>query len=338
MIILIGPFPPKVGGDSRHMMDTEAYLKQHGYSYRVFNISRPVRLNFLVESIILYVRYLVFLIRTYNFKNQVILNCNEGGLVILGIPLLFLYRRNRLKLRVFGGGLLNYYNHSGIVTKILIKCTLKYFPKVYLQTKNVIDAFSELVPSKNFVHLPASIHLPLFCKSLVNLDQRPFRVIYAGHLWKAKGIDFILQLSMIEDSGMIFELYGPLDDYSKEILEKYNVVYHKPYEHKMCYDVFANFDVLIFPSTARCEGYPGVILEAMAIGLPVIAFNWNGINEIINKENGILLDEHTLDSLYESLKLLRDDSEKYRSLARGSHRSMQKFNFEEVVKVLLSES
>lgn len=103
----------------------------------------------------------------------------------------------------------------------------------------------------------------------------------------------------------------------------------------MCYDVFVNYDVLLFPSTARCEGYPGVILEAMALGLPVIAFNWNGINEILDGNKGVLLDDFTLDSIYNSLKELQADLGKYRTIVKNAHNFVQQFRFEEIVKILL---
>ena len=177
--------------------------------------------------------------------------------------------------------------------------------------------------------------MPLFCKNVVNQDKSNLRVLFAGHLWKSKGIDFILQLSMVKNSGMTFDLHGPLDDYTIETLSEYNVIYHKPYNHKMCYDIFVNYDVLLFPSTARCEGYPGVILEAMALGLPVIAFNWNGINEILDGNKGVLLDDFTLDSIYNSLKEMKADYGKYRTIVENAHNFVQKFRFEEIVKILL---
>ena len=333
--IIIGPFPPKIGGDSRHMMDTVDYMRKFNYDFECFNISRPGKYNFHLESIKLYFKYILFIFKTYSIKNHVILNCNEGGVVKLAWPLLIFYNRKNLKLRIFGGGLMNYYNNTFLLNQFCLKITLRLFPKVFLQTKSVISEILQVIPGKEFIHLPASIHMPLFCKNVVYQNKSKLRVLFAGHLWKSKGIDFILNLSMIENSGMTFDLHGPLDDYSIDILSEYNVTYHKPYNHKMCYDVFVNYDVLLFPSTARCEGYPGVILEAMALGLPVIAFNWNGINEILDGNKGVLLDDFTLDSIYNSLKELQADLVKYRTIVKNAHNFVQKFRFEEIVKILL---
>ncbi|WP_261857279.1 glycosyltransferase family 4 protein [Photobacterium sanguinicancri] len=54
-------------------------------------------------------------------------------------------------------------------------------------------------------------------------------------------------------------------------------------------------DVLILPSYR--EGFPNVLLQAGAMGLPCIATNINGCNEIIDNKNGWLVEPRNSDSL-----------------------------------------
>lgn len=52
-------------------------------------------------------------------------------------------------------------------------------------------------------------------------------------------------------------------------------------------EFYQNADVLVLPSFV--EGLPGVVIEAMASGLPVIAYNVGGISEVLTPETGYLV-------------------------------------------------
>lgn len=57
------------------------------------------------------------------------------------------------------------------------------------------------------------------------------------------------------------------------------------------------------------EGIPGVIVEAMSNGLPVISTNHAGIPSIIsNKKSGILIDENNVEQIVDSILLLINSS------------------------------
>ena len=63
---------------------------------------------------------------------------------------------------------------------------------------------------------------------------------------------------------------------------------------------FAASDALVFPSYR--EGFPNVVIEAGAMGLPSIVSNINGCNEIIVEgENGVIIPSHDKDALYEAM-------------------------------------
>lgn len=69
---------------------------------------------------------------------------------------------------------------------------------------------------------------------------------------------------------------------------------------------FAASDVLVFPSYR--EGFPNVVIEAGAMGLPSIVTDINGSNEIIIEgENGLIIPAHNSDALYEAMKNIYQD-------------------------------
>jgi glycosyltransferase involved in cell wall biosynthesis len=71
---------------------------------------------------------------------------------------------------------------------------------------------------------------------------------------------------------------------------------------------FAISDALVFPSYR--EGFPNVVMQAGAMGLPCIVTNINGCNEIIIEgENGILIPVKDSDTICNAMqKIVLNDS------------------------------
>jgi glycosyltransferase involved in cell wall biosynthesis len=59
-------------------------------------------------------------------------------------------------------------------------------------------------------------------------------------------------------------------------------------------------DVLTLPSWS--EGYPNVVVEAVACGRPVVATDVGGTREIINDANGMLIPPRDIDALRDALR------------------------------------
>lgn len=65
-------------------------------------------------------------------------------------------------------------------------------------------------------------------------------------------------------------------------------------------------DVFVFPSYR--EGFPNVVLQAGAMGLPCIVTDINGSNEIIHDQvNGLIIPPHDKDALWKAMKIMVTD-------------------------------
>ena len=70
---------------------------------------------------------------------------------------------------------------------------------------------------------------------------------------------------------------------------------------------FAIADALVFPSYR--EGFPNVVLQAGAMGLPAIVSDINGCNEIIKEEeNGLIISVKDSEAIYKAMKRVLEDS------------------------------
>ena len=91
---------------------------------------------------------------------------------------------------------------------------------------------------------------------------------------------------------------------------------------KNIYDYFRNFDLKV--QTSLWEGISYVVLEAMALGTPVIALSTestSGVKEIILEgETGHLIFKDYVDTLAERILSLYNDPEKLKSMGLNSRR------------------
>jgi len=97
-------------------------------------------------------------------------------------------------------------------------------------------------------------------------------------------------------------------------------------------EVVSSFDVFVLPSLS--EGLGIVILEAFALGKPVVASKVEGIPEmVINVENGFLVPPGDSDALAEKIITLLKDPELAARLGQNGRRLVEeKFNVDDMVK------
>lgn len=85
---------------------------------------------------------------------------------------------------------------------------------------------------------------------------------------------------------------------------------------------YAAADALVFPSYR--EGFPNVVLEAGAMGLPSIVTDINGCNEVIEERvNGVIIPSKDADALYNAMKYFLDNSQKVQEMAKSSRKVIQ---------------
>lgn len=94
----------------------------------------------------------------------------------------------------------------------------------------------------------------------------------------------------------------------------------------------AHFDVLVAPS--RREGLPTVLLEAMALGRPVVASRVGGIPEIVTDGvSGLLVPADVPDELGQAIDLLLRDKGKRLGMGQaGRERVVERFGLEEMLR------
>ncbi|SCX92876.1 Glycosyltransferase involved in cell wall bisynthesis [Nonlabens sp. Hel1_33_55] len=89
----------------------------------------------------------------------------------------------------------------------------------------------------------------------------------------------------------------------------------------------------IFLNTSNFDNMPVSIIEAMALGLPVVSTNVGGMSHLIqDKLNGILVDEGNTDQMVTSIKLLVENHELAQSISLNGRKLVSKFSWSVIKK------
>lgn len=96
-------------------------------------------------------------------------------------------------------------------------------------------------------------------------------------------------------------------------------------------------DVFVFPSYR--EGFPNVVLEAGALGLPCIVTDINGCNEIITpRQNGIIIQPKNERALYEAMKYAVEHPKEMKKMGKNARPVIEeKYDQQLVWNALLKE-
>lgn len=140
-----------------------------------------------------------------------------------------------------------------------------------------------------------------------------FHFLYLGRIMKEKGIDelFAVMRKLHREYGnkVVLDIAGFFEDEYKNVIEEMVeagiAVFHGFQEETRPY--YAMADCIVLPSYH--EGMSNVLLEASAMGRPVITSNIPGCREAVeNGKSGYLCEVKNIDVLYEKMKLMADKS------------------------------
>ncbi|MDY3524143.1 glycosyltransferase family 4 protein [Riemerella anatipestifer] len=181
-------------------------------------------------------------------------------------------------------------------------------------------------------------------KQDLNIQETDFVYVFVGRLVGDKGINELMvafkQLN-IQNTKLLLvgaeerDLDPLKEDTINEIENNKNIIavgYQtdvRPY--------FAIADALVFPSYR--EGFPNVVMQAGAMGLPSIVSDINGCNEIIvDSVNGWIIPPKNVEELYLAMKRMLEDEIAYSDLkAQSRQMIVGRYQQKVVWEALLNE-
>ena len=155
-------------------------------------------------------------------------------------------------------------------------------------------------------------------------DRLPIRIGIIGKDTYEKNIDLFIQtgIQLLKfDTELIFHLCGRNLGHQNRFRGRIDssvkdrFVFHDEIENVSSF--LANLDIYL--STSRSEGLPNAIMEAMWVGLPVVATDVGGVSElVIDGKTGFLVESEACDSIVDRCRILiKDDSLRVRMGKQG---------------------
>ncbi|MEN8182351.1 MAG: glycosyltransferase family 4 protein [Myxococcota bacterium] len=143
----------------------------------------------------------------------------------------------------------------------------------------------------------------------------PARVLFVANLTPAKGVLDVIEVARALP-GVEFHLIGVAPDEMGSRLRAAprNVRIHGPVARAALLRAYREAQLLLFPS--REEGFPFAVLEAMALGLPVVATKVGAIPEMVEEGRGGFLCPPDPGSLSAAVRRILDDEPLRQTLGR----------------------
>jgi len=290
-----------------------------GYSYKVKTIS------FVNIPFVRYISYVFFgLAELKKYKNnlKILLCFGFGPEVIISyfgkkyfnIPYVICIRAEGFNHRSFS------------VWRHLIQLVIKNAYLVVAQTERMKQLFQNKYNNKTVV-IPNGIR-PV--REIATGD----RIVYAGRLIRNKsddkGVRYLIKaLKKLNVESLIIG-YGPEEKRLKNLSKGLKIEFTGKVKPEDMIDCLKKGKIFVFPSLT--EGFPNVIIEAMSVGLPVIATKVGGIPDIITHgKTGFLVETRNSDQIQKYVELLLKDDGLYTKMRKNCLLEVRKYYWSNVI-------
>ena len=137
-----------------------------------------------------------------------------------------------------------------------------------------------------------------------------FRFVFLSRIMQGKGCDYIIEAAkQLNSHGLaekfIVDFYGKIDDGYKPAFEtalaslpNVNYAGYLDLTQPAGYDRLAGYDVMLFPTYWKSEGFAGVFIDAFIAGLPLIASDWAHNRQFLREgETALFIPVHDVQAL-----------------------------------------
>ncbi len=348
--MLVGPSPPPVGGDT---VSTSIVARSRYWEEREIDVMRvsttaherlrlagePLSLSDVARGCRIVGQVLCLLPRA----GALLLWTNSRFLCTAGIPILLLARIFRVPsvIKIFGTSFPDYILTLGDAHRRRVLGLLRGIDFILPETSTFAKWFTREagIDAARILQVPNVIPDAII-RPLPEREGMSGRCVFIGQIKREKGVFDIIE-ALGTGGAFRCDFYGPIVDRDREafltgISKSESLSYEGIADPERIGDTISGYDILLLPTFHGGEGYPAVILEAFAAGVPVITTRWRSIPEIVEDGvTGILVRVESPVDLRAAIESLAGDSALYDSIRKGAHHFVRSFSEERIVGGML---
>lgn len=186
------------------------------------------------------------------------------------------------------------------------------------------------IPSVRLTVIPNGVDTERFSPSPVRrrLSDREIRLLTVARLTRQKRLEDGIRIlsNLAHTHPVTYTIAGSGEDEQRlrDECRKYGVANRVHFTGQVPHDrvpsLMAEADIFLLPS--RWEGMPNALLEAAACGLPCVAYNVEGISEILtHNHSGLLIPPGNQKALAQAVASLIENRERYEMISRNARRA-----------------
>ncbi len=350
-LLLVGPHPPPVGGGTVNVQILLQELARHP-DIRVISIntSPPETLRqtgtVSAEELRRGLNIARDFIANLGKSDSVLIIATATSILSVGALLVLLARANHVPcyIKPLGADLgVRLKSASKPIRNLLVK-VLSKASGVLAQTRGLQQELAAAGCS-NVAYIPGYRPAPA---GLAPRDAAPgqLRLIFLSQIYREKGAFLLLEAlrALPHEEGWdgTCDFYGPIleedrGEFLSQLQSTPSARYMGMAEIGSASQLMARYDCLVFPTLrASEEGYPGVVIEAMQAGIPVISTSLKSISELItDNENGLLVPMGDSEALTRAIRKLMKDAPLREKMGRNNLLRAEEFRSDRVVGQML---
>jgi glycosyltransferase involved in cell wall biosynthesis len=326
-ILIIGTLPPPIGGTTVLLQCLVKALKQNpDVELSVVDTGgvRGKGLRGALRVAALPYRMLAGMIGT----DVVSLHCCTPSLPFVGMGVLLFSRlfAKPVIIRKFAG---TDYRDFGRVRGLLSEFVLRRSDLYLAETHQLVEQARER-GLQNVRWFPNHRHMQVSaCRDPANEGKRVCRrFVYVGHVREYKGMRVLAEAAAHLPADVTVDVYGPwFSDLARHVFDNCPCIrYRGELKPEDVVPTLRKYDAFVFPTHHDGEGYPGVILEAYSVGLPVVTTRWRTLPEIVDDTVGLLVEPKDAHALCAAMTRLATDSALYQQLCSGTRAKAESFS------------
>ena len=249
----------------------------------------------------------------------------------------FKWKKTKTIIQIHGSEFELFYNNSNSFVKKIIEDIFNAADGVLVLSLFWKKFVQKISNNSNIYIFYNGVSLQKFAGKTSHVDY--INVLFMGRLGKRKGTYDLLEafekaIKRIPNFRLILGGDGEVDQIKKIVSRRGitgNVVVPGWISGEEKIRLYKNCDIFVLPSYN--EGLPNSILEAMAVGVPIISTPVGGIPEaVIENVNGFLILPGNVESLFDKLVLLGEDKKLREKMGDQSQLIIkEKFDIEKAV-------